>query len=273
MNIPKIGIGTYDLFDENFLEQVFSNLIDQYTLNIDTAQFYENEHLIGKQIKKNAHKRKQFFLTTKVNSNNIANENTYQSILSSCEKLNTDYLDLVLLHTPDVDKNKNIKAYEDLVKLQKQGIVKNIGVSNYSIKNIQDLYDYFGFYPQFNQIVCSPTTRIIELEQFCKQNNIGLIGYSVIKLYVVSQKYWYQEPMNQDEKNLIDEIAAKYNVTFSELLHSWALINGYNIIPKSTKVERLTKIFDNQLQISPEDMKKIDDMNTWTNEMYEKAFS
>lgn len=271
--IPQIGVGTYEMFDRQLLKEVFSKLIDKYTINLDTAQFYKNEALIGEELSPFKDKRSKFWLTTKVNSKNIMEKNTYKSVIESAKKLNTTYLDLVLLHTPDKNVKNNIQAYKDLQKLQNEKIVRHIGVSNFSIQNLKDLYEGVGEYPEYNQIMCSPTARMTDLEEFCHKKGIKLIGYSIIKLYVVKEKYWYQDPMTQDEKDIIDNLANKYKVTFSALMHSWAIQNGYNIIPKSTKIERLIDIYDNIIKISHDDMEKMNVMNKWNDEKYQNVFN
>lgn len=266
--IPEIGLGTWLLNDFSTLELVIDTALRSGYRHIDTAQAYNNEYDIGKILNKQNLPRKELFLTTKVAPQNYLNF-TRKSIEESLTRLQTNYLDLVLLHA-ELDSELNLKAYQELITLQKEGKIRYIGVSNFSIEGIEKLTQETGIRPYCNQIVCSPTTRPLELEEYCLNQNIHLIGYSIIKPYFSPNPFYPNSALNTKEKEKLDEMCIKYNISIGQLLNYWAISHNYHIIPKSSNPSRVEENFNLNFSIDPEDIKIIDTMNHFTAQEYQE---
>lgn len=264
----KIGLGTWQLTDYEEMNAVVKAAIETGYRTIDTAQVYENEEMLGAIFEELNINTDDLFITTKISPINYR-KHTTKSLVKSLKKLKLDKIDLVLLHA-EIDKKDNLQAYKELLELQDKGIIKYVGVSNFSIEGIEDLIDATGKVPYCNQIVCSPTTRALELEEYCKEKNIALVGYSILKPYYAPNPYYAESGLSQDEKVIIDNLALKYNVNVGQLLNGWALQNGYHIIPKSSKVERVHENYNCKIRIDNDDMNIINEMNKLTSEKYKE---
>lgn len=268
IELPQIGLGTWLLTDFDILQKVITKALEVGYRNIDTAQAYNNEYDIGQILQNQKIKREELFITTKVAPQNYL-KFTKQSVEESLKRLQTTYLDLVLLHA-EIDSQLNLKAYQDLIELQKEGKIRHIGVSNFSIMGIESLIQKTGVKPYCNQIVCSPTTRAVELESYCLEHGIKLIGYSIIKPYFSPNPFYPHSALTDNEKEKLDELCEKYGVSIAQLLNNWAMSHGYHIIPKSSNPARVEENYNLNFTIIPNDMAQIDEMNHFTAEEYQE---
>lgn len=265
--IPQIGLGTWLLNDHNELKHSINTALDTGYRHIDTAQMYNNEFDIGQILKKYPIERQDLYITTKIAPVNYL-YHVRKSVEESLRRLQLNYIDLVLLHAELDNSDINIKAYQELVSLQKEGKINHIGVSNFSIDGIKNITDNLGIVPYCNQIICSPTTRPVELETYCKDNKIKLIGYSILKPYFDPNPFYPDSALNQEEKNILDSLCKKYDINIGQLLNTWAVSHGYNIIPKSSDPRRVEDNYYISNLISLEDMLTIDSMNRFSSEEY-----
>ncbi|OTF75319.1 hypothetical protein BLA29_005189 [Euroglyphus maynei] len=261
--IPIIGVGTYLMKDENELFQIIDESLRIGYRLIDTAAVYRNESIIGKIISSCNLNRKDIFITTKLSPADQGRGKCKKAIMDSLERLKLSYIDLVLIHfpgssrsTPKSPKNPENRrgSWEDLEELQQSGIVKNIGVSNYTVRHLQELFGYAKIKPVVNQIEVHPLYHPKELIDFCKKHSIIVQAYSSLG----ARDGW---PILSTNSTL-NEIAKKYEKTVAQILLKWALQHDLCIIPKTSNVERLKsnfQIFDFKLSI--EDMDKIDGLN------------
>lgn len=266
--IPQIGLGTWLLTDFATLENVIETALNSGYRHLDTAQVYNNEYDIGEILTKQSVPRDEIFLTTKVAPQNYLNF-TRQSVEESLTRLQTDYLDLVLLHA-ELTAALNLTAYKELIALQKEGKIKHVGVSNFSIEGIEQLIKETGVKPYCNQIVCSPTTRPVELEEYCIRQNIDLVGYSIIKPYFSPNPFYPDSALSTEEKEVLDEMCLKYQISIGQLLNHWAISHGYHIIPKSSNPSRVKENFHLNFSIDHEDLQTIDQMNRFTAKEYQE---
>lgn len=267
--LPKVGLGTWLLTDREELSEAIRAAWETGYRHFDTAQLYNNEYDIGQILQEQKIERGEFFLTTKIAPPNYK-KHVKESVKQSLKRLQTDYLDLVLLHA-ELSEELNLKAYQDLLDLQKDGVIKHVGVSNFSIEGLKKLEASTGAKPYCNQIVCSPTTRPVELETYCLDEGILLTGYSILKPYFTPNPFYPDSELSNDEKSKLDQLCDSYHVSIGQLLNKWALQHDYHVIPKSSKPERVKENYQLEFEISPEDMDTIDQMNRFSAAEYRKS--
>lgn len=250
VKIPNIGFGTYLIENEDEVVVALEKALEVGYRHIDTAKFYKNEALIGKVIKKNQIPREEIFITSKVWPTDFGYEKTKLAFEKSIKELDTDYLDLYLLHWPKVSKpSLNVESWKALEDLYTEGKIRAIGVSNYEIHHLTDLMKEIDIIPMINQVELHPQYPQDELREFCSSNNIVVEAWAPL----MQGKIFKME--------LMQDLADKYNKTIAQITLRWHYQSGIIPLPKSTKPERIKanyEIFD--FEISNEDMKKIESL-------------
>ena len=260
--LPKVGLGTWQVTKQQVLTEIIGSAYKAGYRHIDTAILYMNEKQIGKAIIENKIDRKKLFITSKIWNIDFKGQRAYKAVLRSLKKLQTNYLDLMLLHIPAGKSKDRINAYKNLIQARKDKLVNKIGVSNFNIEQLKEIKKETGEYPYCNQIILTPTTRRIELEKFCKKNKIILTGYSTLRSYFDKNAYYPDSGMNDEQKKYVDNIADKYKKNVGQVLSKWALQNGYHIIPKSTKSKRVISNFDlNDFELNKAELDKLNSFN------------
>lgn len=262
LEIPVLGLGTYEMKKEDVKHSIQSAMEIGYRL-YDTAQVYGNEKEVGEAISSlTLAKREEVFITTKVSTYNQGYEKAKESVKESLEVMGLSYLDLVLIHWPGVrgkdphsPENKVLRheTYKALLDLQKEGLVKSVGVSNFMKSHLEALALEFKAVPQVNQIEISPLCHPKETIRYCKDNNIVVQAYSSLGRGLLF------------DKGLEEEVPVfkklKTNPNFSTLMLRWAVQNGFCVIPKSIHKERIlenSKVFD--VRLSEEDMEELNNI-------------
>ncbi|MBA3925491.1 aldo/keto reductase family protein [Listeria rustica] len=268
-DLPKVGLGTWLLTDFDDLKQSIQTAWKTGYRHIDTAQVYNNEYDIGVILKALRIDRSELFLTTKIAPQNYL-KHTKASVSESLARLQTSYVDLILLHA-ELGETANLAAYQALLDLQMEGVVKHVGVSNFSISGIQKLVEETGVKPYCNQIVCSPTTRPLELEAYCLEEGILLTGYSILKPYTTPNPFYPDSALTSDEKFQLDDLCKKYDVNIGQLLNKWALQHDYHVIPKSKNPKRVEENYQLDFEISASDLEIIDGMNRFSSAEYQES--
>ena len=243
LEMPILGLGTYQVRDpQECINQVKLALKHGYRL-IDTAQGYENEAYIGKAIKESNVDRKEIFLTTKINFINYETETCIASIEQSLKNLQTDYLDLVLLHWPF---GNYYAAYRVLEDYYHRGIIKAIGVSNFWANQLSDLIHYNKVVPVINQL---------ETHLYGQQSAIQ----PTLEKYAVAQEAY--APLGQNRANdmfneeAVQTLVKKYHKTPAQIALRYLTQKGVVVIPKSVHEERIIEnisIFD--IRLTEEEM-------------------
>ena len=245
VKMPILGFGVYQITDLEECEKAVSEAIDVGYRLIDTAQAYSNETAVGNAIKKSGIPRKEFFITTKVRISNSGYGNAKKSLDESLENLQTDYIDLVLIHQPFGDYYGTYRALEDYYK---EGKIKAIGVSNFYPDRLIDLLSFNEIVPAVNQVETHPFNQQIE-------------AHGIMEKYGVQINSWapFCEGMdNIFENEVLKEIGEKYDKTVAQVILRWLIQRSVVVIPKSVHKERIEENFDVfDFELSEEDMETI----------------
>ncbi len=244
VKMPVLGYGVYQVTKDECERCVLDALKVGYR-HIDTAQSYFNEEEVGNAIVKSGIPREELFITTKVWIEHYGYEQTKKSVTESLEKLQTDYIDLMLLHQPFSDYYGAWRALEDLYD---EGKLKAIGISNFYPDRMVDICSFSRIKPMVNQIEMHPYNQQIEAQKWLEKYGVQIEAWAPLAEC--------REGLLENPKLL--EIAEKYNKTVAQVILRWELQRGIVIIPKSTHIERMEEnfnIFD--FELSSEDMEAI----------------
>jgi 2,5-diketo-D-gluconate reductase A len=223
--IPVMGLGTWQLTNDTKGTVLYA--LEQGYRMIDTSSDYETQPGIGKAIASSSIPREELYLVTKVEETDDAYERT-QSNLS---ELGLDYVDLMLIHRPP-DEGAGEELWEGLIQAKDEGLVKDIGVSNYSIPLIQRLIAFSDEVPAVNQIEWSPFGYSMEMLQYAKENQIIIQAYSPLT-----------RATRLDDPTLV-AVADKYDKSPAQILIRWNLQLGSVPIPKANQKEHLDENLD-----------------------------
>lgn len=244
VKMPQLGYGVYQVTQEE-CERCVLDALDVGYRSLDTAQSYFNEEQVGNAIVKSGVSREDIFLTTKVWIEHYGYEQAKKSVLASMEKLQTSYLDLILLHQPFADY---YGAYRALEELYKEGKVRAIGVSNFYPDRLVDIASFAEIRPMVNQVETHPYNQQIRAREYMDK-------------YQVQIEAW--APFGEGRGGLFENlvlsaIGEKYGKTTAQVMLRWHLQRGVVVIPKSTHKERMEEnfhVFD--FVLDEEDMKAI----------------
>ena len=245
VEMPILGFGVYQIPDLEECERVVSEAIEVGYRSIDTAQVYGNEEAVGNAIKKSGVDRKEFFVTTKVWISNSGYEKAKASIEESLKKLQTDYIDLLLIHQPFGDYYGTYRAMEEYYKA---GKLRAIGVSNFYPDRFVDIVNFVEIKPMVNQV---------ETHVFNQQ----IIPQEIMKEYGTQIESW--GPFAEGKNNLFTnetlvKIGKKYDKTAAQVALRYLIQRDIVVIPKTVKKDRMIQnfsVFD--FELSEDDMKKI----------------
>ncbi len=249
VDMPQIGYGVYQVAPEE-CERCVSDALSVGYRMIDTAQAYNNEEGVGHAIVKSGIDRKELFIVSKIWISNYGYEKAKASIDESLRKLQTTYIDLMLLHQPFCDR---YGAYRALEEAYKAGKVRAIGVSNFYPDHFIDLASNVEIIPAVNQV---------ETNVFCQQSQPQLY-MEEFGTHIMS---W--GPLAEGRNNLftnetLAKIGAQYGKSIAQVALRWLIQNGVIIIPKSTHIERMRENFELfDFELSSEDMAIIKTLDT-----------
>ena len=250
VTMPLMGLGVFQVTDQQVCkESVLSALKTGYRL-IDTAACYGNEKAVGEAVRESGIDRKNLFLTSKVWIQDAGYEKTLRSFEKTLENLNTDYLDLYLIHMPYGDYHGSWRAMEELYR---NGKIKAVGVCNFLPDRLTDLILSHEIVPAVNQI---------ELHPFCQQRALRQImaRYGVVPMawapFAEGQNGIFSHPV-------LTEIGKQYGKTPAQVVLRWLLQEGVVAIPKSVHAERIAQNFAvDDFELSPSDMVQIGALDT-----------
>lgn len=248
LKMPVLGYGVYQVSKEECQQCVMDALKVGYR-SIDTAQSYFNEEQVGSAIVKSGVPREDIFLTTKVWIEHYGYEETLASVKESMEKLQTNYLDLLLLHQPFADI---YGAYRALEELYEAGKVKSIGISNFYPDRMIDIASFSKIKPMVNQVEVHPLHQQEEAKQWMNKYNIQIEAWAP-----------FGEGRGDIFKNpVLAKIGEKYGKSVAQVILRWHIQRRVVVIPKTTHIERMKEnfnVFD--FTLSQEDMKLIADLD------------
>ncbi|MBR4026098.1 MAG: aldo/keto reductase [Lachnospiraceae bacterium] len=249
LKMPLVGLGVYRLDTEEEMTTAISHALNcGYTL-FDTAQMYKNEASLGRALKTANMKREDLFLVSKVDNCNQWYDITKKSFMESLEKLQTDYLDLFLIHWPGQNRERTLSTWKAMEELYEEGKIKSIGVSNFEISHLEHLIANCNIKPMVNQIEHTPYTHNTELLDFCKKEQIQIMS-------------WAPLLRGNMGNPIFIKLAEKYNCTTAQLILRWNTQQGITVIPKSKNPTRISEnidIFD--ITISEEDITLLNSLN------------
>ena len=245
IQMPALGLGVYQIPKGRETENaVLSALKIGYRL-IDTAALYGNEQDVGTAIQKSGIAREEIFVTTKLHPATIFN--IEKAFDKSLRALGLKYIDLYLIHIPTFRKKSTWKVLE---KIYRQGRVRAIGVSNFTIKDLENLLGSAEIIPAVNQVEFHAFLFRKELLDYCKSKGILLEAHS---------------PLMHGKRldtPLLQEIAKKYEKSPTQILIRWILQHGLATIPKTTSENHMREnanVFD--FEINEADMTKLNNLN------------
>lgn len=261
VKIPKLGLGTWLIDNEKVVEVVKTALAAGYR-HIDTAQAYGNEEGVGKAIRESSTPREEIFVTSKIAAEAKTYEEAYNSIIESLQKLGLDYIDLMIIHSPEPwaefrgDKKyfaENKEVWKALETAYEEGKVKAIGVSNFLQDDLENILSSCKIKPMVNQILTHISNTKKELIEFCKENDILVEAYSPIAHGAALKN------------ETIMKMATKYHVSVAALCIRYVLELGLVALPKASTKKHIIDNAKVDFEISKEDMDILKNMDTIEN--------
>ena len=248
VEMPILGLGIYAPGEKNEVRQAVNWAIETGYRLIDTASVYKNEEEVGQGVKDSGIAREELFITSKVWDDEQGFDNTLRAFDRSLERLQTDYLDLYLVHWP-VRKTRK-ETWLALEKLYADGRVRAIGVSNYYQSHLEELFSYASVVPAVNQFEQSPFLYLPDLLKYCKEKAIQPEGYAPL----VRGQY-------ENDQTLV-AVAKNHNRSTYQVLIRWAMQHGLVTIPKSTNQARIKANFDVwDFEITDAEMDQLDKLD------------
>lgn len=249
VSIPIIGFGTWQIEPGDNAYNAVKDALEVGYRHIDTAHSYGNEKSVGLAIKDSNINREDIFVTSKLPSHIKDYDNTIKYFKETLSNLEMDYLDLYLIHAPwpwsDVGsdhKEGNVKAWTAIIDLYNEGLIKTIGVSNFSNEDIDYIYKHTNFYPHVNQIQFHIDIDQEAMLEYGNKHDILIEAYSPLGTGRV---------LNNE---VLVEIANKYQVSPAQLAIKYTLERGTITLPKTVNKSRMIENSELDFIIEDEDL-------------------
>lgn len=249
VEMPQIGYGVYQVTPGE-CERCVTDALEVGYRMIDTAQAYANEEGVGSAVKKSGIDRKEIFIVSKIWISNFGYEKAKASIDESLRKLQTDYIDLMLLHQPFCDR---YGAYRALEEAYKEGKLRSIGVSNFYPDHLIDIAYNVEIKPMVNQVETHVFDQQIEAKKYMDELDCRIMSWGPLG---EGRNGFFTNP-------LLTEIGKKYGKTVAQVALRWLYQRDVIIIPKSTHKERMAEnlnILD--FELNADDMAQIKTLDT-----------
>lgn len=245
VRMPWLGLGVYKIENGQNVEEAVSFALEAGYRSIDTAAMYGNETGVGKAIRESGIPRQEIFLTTKLWNDAQRDKRTLASFEESLERLNTEYVDLYLVHWPVMGFYR--ETWQTMQKIYQSGRARAIGVSNFLVHHLEDILSDGQTVPSVNQVEFHPLLFQSGLLNFCRDHKIQLEAWSpLMKGRITSHA-------------VVQTLADKYHKTPAQVILRWDLQHEVVTIPKSTQPGRIlenSRIFD--FELSQADMDALD---------------
>ena len=243
--MPQVGFGTWKLRNDQARDGVLAALAAGYR-HIDTATMYANEAAVGAALAAGGVDRGDVFVTTKIRPSDAGRARTI--LTQSLRALGTDYLDLWLVHWPPSSRNGSRQIWNELLEIQAHGRVRDVGVSNYSLPEIDELIRSSGQAPAVNQIDWGPALYDSRLLAGHAERGIAVEGYSTLK------------NTNLDDP-VLAKIAAAHGVSPAQIVLRWQVQHAVTAIPKSANPDRIAANIDLfRFSLSADEVASIDNL-------------
>jgi 2,5-diketo-D-gluconate reductase A len=241
--MPLLGLGTWEL--RHHTEEIIATALDAGYRLIDTSGGYHTQQGIGTALRAAGLSRESVYLVTKIEET----EDAYDAARRNLAELRTEYADLMLIHRPPED-GVGEALWRGLRRAKSEGLTRDIGVSNYSIEQIEELVYRTGEMPAVNQIEWSPFGHSPRMLDFCRDNDIVIQAWSPLTRAT---------RLNEDK---LAQMAARYGRTPAQLLLRWSLQTGVVPLPKANAPHHLRENLGAfQFEITPQDMLRLRAMN------------
>ncbi|GAB2772170.1 glyoxal/methylglyoxal reductase [Rhabdobacter roseus] len=251
LEMPLLGLGIYTPHAKNEAREAVATALDLGYRLLDNASAYQNEEEVGQGLQDSGLARAEVFITSKVNNPEQGYDATLRAFDNSLQRLQTDYLDLYLIHWPVREHRR--QTWQALEKLYADKRVKAIGVSNYYQPHLEELFTYAEVVPMVNQFEFHPFLYLPDLVNYCFEKGIQPEGYS---------------PLVRGEKAqhpTLQEIAERHGKSTYQVLIRWSMQHGVVTIPKSTNPERLRANFDVwDFELSDDDIAALNQLHDGT---------
>lgn len=252
--IPRLGFGTWRLAPGEETERGVTYALEAGYRHIDTASQYGNEESVGKAIQQSGIPKSEIFVTTKLWDDDHGFESTLKAFEVSLRKLQLEIIDLYLIHFP-ANPHLRRETWQAMEAVLKTGQCRAIGVSNFTVTMLEEIYSFCTVPPAANQIELHPFMYQAQkgVIDFCRENGVVIEAYRPLT----------KGARLNDER--ITRIAAKYGKTPAQVLVRWSLEHGFVVIPKSSHRERIEEnrsVFD--FELTPEEIGLLDCCETVT---------
>ena len=243
--MPILGLGVWQVAPGKETRRAVGFALEIGYRLIDTAKLYGNERDVGAAVRESGIPREEIFVTTKLWNDDHGYEPALRAFERSRQELGLDYVDLYLIHWP-VPRLRQ-ESWKAILRLREQGLVRSIGVSNYTIRHLQELLPATPIPPSVNQVEFHPFLYQRELLEFCQSRGIQVEAYSPL-----ARGRRMKDPVTV-------EMAARYARTPAQVMIRWSIQHGLVVIPKSVRPERIREnatVFD--FELTPKDMERLD---------------
>jgi 2,5-diketo-D-gluconate reductase A len=244
--IPLIGLGTWPMDDAQAAVAVRTGIQLGYRL-VDTASKYGNEVGVGRGLRDSGVPRSELIVTTKLRGADQGYDATKVALHASLKRLGLDYVDLYLIHWPLPKQDKYLESYRAMLAMRGEGLIRSVGVSNFTKAHIERLDAETGVLPAVNQIQLSPATPRAALHTYLEKHGIVTQSYS---------------PLGRKEgvhkAPVVRELAQRYDRTAEQIILRWHIQQDLVVIPKSSDPARQRanlELFD--FELSPEDVSRL----------------
>ncbi len=247
--MPQFGLGVWQASDDEARVAVRTAIESGYR-SIDTAAIYANEGGVGRGLRESGVAREDIFLTTKIWNSAQGSGSTEKALEESLRRLDTPYLDLLLIHWPVASRGLYLETWKAMIGLRDKGLVRSIGVSNFQPAHLDRLLEETGETPVLNQIELHPYFQQASLREVHRK--LGIITES-----------WSPLAQNQALSDpIVERIAGKHGKTAAQVVIRWHLDNGLVVIPKSVTPSRIQsniEVFD--FSLDSDDLSAIGSLN------------
>ncbi|HJD45986.1 MAG TPA: aldo/keto reductase [Candidatus Mediterraneibacter norfolkensis] len=248
VTLPAMGFGTWDVRGEAGKSAILTALELGYRL-IDTAQMYDNEEIVGKAVRESGLHRQEIFITTKLYRPSAGYQKAKAGIEKSLQTLQTDYIDLLLIHEP---YENALEMYEALKEAYEAGAVRAIGISNFGQKEYDRFLQYCGVVSAVDQVESHVYYPQLELKEQLTRHGTQMQSWAS---FTEGRRNIFANP-------LLNQIGIKYGKTAGQVALRYLTQNGIAVIPKSVHRDRMEQnLHSMDFTLSQEDLEQLSSLN------------